>query len=265
MDLNFKRAIPLVLREEGGFVNNPKDPGGATNKGVTLATFRRYVKPSGTVADLKRLTTAQAETVYYKQYWSAVDGPALPAGVDYAVFDFAVNSGPARAAKYLQAVVGAPQDGKIGPKTIAACEAMAADDVVNKLCDRRMAFLRGLKTWTTFHNGWTARVSRVRAAALDMVGNPADVVTKEVHVPVPVEKPTVPTTVEVKVKEKVDWWGKLTGGAGIGGLGLSGVLGADWKTILAVGVVGIAAVGLYFLIRNRAVAGVKEVRAEVEA
>lgn len=239
MDLNFKRALPLVLREEGGFVNNPEDPGGATNKGVTLVTFRRYVKPSGTVADLKRLSDDQAATVYYKQYWSVVDGPALPAGVDYCVFDFAVNSGPARAAKYLQAVVGAPQDGKIGPKTVAACEAMAESDIINRLCDRRMAFLRGLKTFDTFGKGWTARVARVRASALGMVGRPADTITKFIDVPKP--EPTVPQTVESAVKTQTHGWG--WSGVGLGGVGtaITAATGLPWQTVALFA--GLAVVG----------------------
>src|SRR5690348_2114856 len=117
---NFEKSLSCVLQHEGGYVNSPHDPGGATNKGVTIATFRRYVDKSGTVDDLKHLTTAQAATVYRKQYWNAICGDDLPDGVDYSVFDFAVHSGPARAAKYLQAIVGVKADGKIGPQTLEA-------------------------------------------------------------------------------------------------------------------------------------------------
>lgn len=168
MDRNFARALPLILKHEGGFVNHPRDPGGATNKGITLATFRRYVKPGGSVEDLKRLTTAQAGTVYRRQYWDAVHGAELPDGVDYAVFDFAVNSGTSRAAKYLQAVVGAVQDGKIGPNTLKAVRAKDPEDVINALCDMRLAFLKRLSTWGTFGRGWSSRVAGVRKHALEM-------------------------------------------------------------------------------------------------
>ena len=112
MDKNFERALPLVLKHEGGYVDHPKDPGGATNKGVTIATFRRYVKADGTKQDLRRITDAQVSAVYYRHYWAAVQAHALPSGVDYCAFDFAVNSGPSRSAKFLQKVVGVKQDGR---------------------------------------------------------------------------------------------------------------------------------------------------------
>lgn len=159
-------CIPRILKHEGGFVDHPSDPGGATNMGVTIATFRRYVKPNGTVADLKRLTVEQATIVFKRQYWDKVSADLLPVGVDYAVADYAVNSGPARAARHLQEVVGATQDGKVGPQTIAAVKAMDPQEVVNRLCDRRMAFLRGLRTWGTFGKGWSRRVASVRRMAV---------------------------------------------------------------------------------------------------
>ena len=93
MDRNFNRAVTATLKYEGGWSNHPSDPGGATNLGVTIATFRRYVKQNGTIADLKALTVDQAKTVYRRQYWDAVSGAELPDGVDFAVFDFGVNSG----------------------------------------------------------------------------------------------------------------------------------------------------------------------------
>ncbi|EHK56806.1 glycoside hydrolase family 108 protein [Allomesorhizobium alhagi] len=176
MDRNFARSLKHVLKHEGGYANNPKDPGGPTNKGITLATFRSYVKASGSVADLKAITDAQVATVYRKQYWNAVNGDALPDGVDYAVFDFAVNSGPSRAAKYLQAVVGASQDGKVGPGTLAAVRSKAQTLVINRLCDDRLAFMKRIKDskgrslWATFGRGWNSRVAAVRAEAMSMAG-----------------------------------------------------------------------------------------------
>jgi lysozyme family protein len=168
MDRNFQRALSLVLKHEGGFVDHPRDPGGATNKGVTIGTFRRYVKTNGTVADLKAITNEQVALVYRRHYWNAVKADELPSGVDYAVFDFAVNSGPGRAARYLQACIGAAVDGAIGPQTIAACRQLPADQIIENLCDDRMDFLRALKTWKTFGKGWTNRVTGVRKEALLM-------------------------------------------------------------------------------------------------
>jgi lysozyme family protein len=202
MNNNFQDALRLVLMSEGGFSNNPKDPGGATNKGVTLATFRAFVKANGTVDDLKAITPAQIETVYRKQYWNAVMGDDLPAGIDYAVFDFAVNSGPSRAARYLQQVVGAEADGHIGGHTLEAVRAMKQVDIINKLCDARLAFLRGLDTWPTFGGGWTSRVSSVRAQSVVMASRqpatattapaPTSVAPVAVPAPVPVAPPAAP-------------------------------------------------------------------------
>ncbi len=173
-----KICIPRILKHEGGYVNHPNDPGGATNKGITLATYRTFINPRGTVADLKKLTEAEAVKVYRFQYWNAVKADQLPVGVDYAVADFAVNSGPHRAAKFLQRVVGADQDGKIGPQTIGLTKQMKPADVINALCDDRMEFLQRLSTWGTFGRGWSRRVSEVRADSLtDAIAppNPPDV------------------------------------------------------------------------------------------
>lgn len=188
MNRNFDRSLSLVLKHEGGYVDHPRDPGGATNKGITIATFRRYVNSKGTTDDLKRLTTAQAGIVYRKQYWNAIKGDDLPDGVDYAVFDFAVNSGPSRAAKYLQAVLGVAQDGRIGPATIASAKAKSAAAIINALCDARMAFLNRLPTWGTFGKGWTRRVKGVRAEALAMTRAAPPAPAKPVLIP---DKPSI--------------------------------------------------------------------------
>lgn len=138
---NFKPALKFTLRYEGGFVNHPKDPGGATNKGVTLATYRRY-RPGATVAQLKAIPDAMVERIYRDGYWQAAECDRLAAGVDGAVFDYAVNSGPGAALKSLRAVSGGP-----------------AADTVRKLCARRLAVYRTFKHWTTFGKGWTARIT----------------------------------------------------------------------------------------------------------
>lgn len=166
MDRNFASSLKAVLVHEGGWSDHPSDPGGATMKGVTLANFRRFVKPNATKADLRRITDEQIAIVYRRHYWDAVLGAALPDGVDYAVFDFAVNSGPSRAAKYLQRLVGVAQDGRIGPKTLAAVRAMGAKNVVAWLCDARLAFVKGLRTWPVFGKGWGRRIAEVRRKAL---------------------------------------------------------------------------------------------------
>ncbi|TIO74645.1 MAG: hypothetical protein E5X74_24600 [Mesorhizobium sp.] len=172
MDRNFARALALVLESEGGWSDKKADPGGATMKGVTLANFRRYVKADAGKADLRKITDAQAATVYRRFYWDAVLGAELPDGIDYAVFDFAVNSGPGRAAKYLQAALCVAQDGRIGPATLAAARAKPAGIVIDALCDARLAFLQRLPTWPTFGRGWGGRVASVRRQALLMSATP---------------------------------------------------------------------------------------------
>lgn len=164
----FDRALAAVLKHEGGFVNHPKDPGGATNKGITLGTFRRWLKNDATVADLKKITPEQVARIYRLHYWNAIRGDDLPAGLDYAVFDFAVNSGPSRAARYLQGLIGVKADGKIGPATLKAIRTHFSRELIHALCDQRMSFLRRLKTFPTFGKGWTRRVDGVRALALKL-------------------------------------------------------------------------------------------------
>lgn len=219
MDRNFSRSLNAVLVHEGGYVNHPNDPGGPTNLGVTLANFKRFVKPDGTIEDLKKLTREQAGVVFRRQYWDEVMGSALPDGVDFAVFDFAVNSGPGRAAKYLQAIAQEKQDGKIGPDTLKAVTALDADTVINALCDRRQKFLEGLAIFATFGKGWTRRVKETRALALEMAGQApeaAKVIVKEVEV----EKP-----VAVDVKAPGMGGADAATGAGVGAGGLSVVVG----------------------------------------
>lgn len=167
MNGNFERALALVLKHEGGYVNHPKDPGGATNRGVTQAVYDAYRKMRGRgTMSVKFITGEELRAIYKFQYWDRVQGDFLPAGLDYAVFDFAVNSGVGRASKSLQAVLGVAQDGQIGARTLAAIHSSTA--VINALCDRRIGFLRNLKTFLTFGKGWTRRVADVRAEALEM-------------------------------------------------------------------------------------------------
>jgi lysozyme family protein len=166
MQENFACSLPLVLVHEGGFVDDPRDAGGATNKGVTLDVFRRFFGASETVSDLRAITDAQVEHIYKTGYWDPCRCNDLPNGVDYVVFDQAVNSGPGRSAKWLQAAVGVLANGSIGPQTITATSQRPPAEVINAMCDARLAFLRQLDTWTTFGRGWQTRVEGVRAEGL---------------------------------------------------------------------------------------------------
>ena len=162
----FDRALALVLDLEGGFVDHPRDPGGATNLGITRATLAKARGRPVSVADVKALTPQEAGTIYRRLYWNAVKADKLPPGLDIAVFDFAVNSGPARAVRALQAVVGAAQDGRVGANTIAAANAADLSVAIRALTRERLRFLRALSTWPVFGRGWTSRTTRVEAEAL---------------------------------------------------------------------------------------------------
>lgn len=163
--------MPRILAHEGGYVNNPKDPGGATNRGVTIGTLRKLgIDKDGDgdsdVVDLKLLTAADAAMVFKRFYADPVQADLLPVGLDYAMTDFAVNSGPSRAAQHLQRILGVPDDGHIGPKTIAALAGRNVVDLIKALSASRLKFMRNLPTWPTFGKGWQARVDAVRADAI---------------------------------------------------------------------------------------------------
>jgi lysozyme family protein len=163
----FDHWLPHILKHEGGYVNHPKDPGGATNKGIIQRTYDSWRdRQSLPRQSVRSISDSEVSAIYRRDYWDAIRGNELPAGVDYCVFDFAVNSGINRASKFLQEVARVPADGKIGPATLAAVNALDPAHVINSLCDARMAFLRGLGTFPTFGKGWTRRVSEVRALAL---------------------------------------------------------------------------------------------------
>lgn len=179
---NATYCIGLLLVDEGGYVNNPEDNGGPTNLGITLDVFRRYVKPKATIDDIKKLTRVQAIDVYKQQFWNTVRADELMSGIDYAVFDFGVNSGPSKAIKLLQHVAGVPPDGRFGPATLTAVNNADPSKIINDLCDARMTYLKGLHDWPTFGNGWTKRVSGVRADALALV---------KPNAPKPVKKQTL--------------------------------------------------------------------------
>lgn len=159
MKENYAQALKQVLKYEGGYVDHPKDPGGPTNKGVTQAVYDAWRKKSGLpVQSVRSIADNEVAAIYRQEYWDRISGDSLPSGIDFAVFDFAVNSGVSRAAKTLQSVVGATQDGVIGPATIQATKDYVAMAVTNK----RLAFMQSLSIWSTFGKGWAARIADVK-------------------------------------------------------------------------------------------------------
>jgi lysozyme family protein len=168
MNKNFDVALKAVLVHEGGYVNNPKDPGGMTNLGCTKAVWEEHCGHPVDEKVMRALTPADVGPLYKKNYWDKVKGDDLPSGVDYVVFDAAINSGSGRAAKWLQACVGVEPDGGIGPKTMAAVQAFNPEQLIKDYSKRRLSFLSDLSTWETFGRGWAKRVAEVEAVGLTM-------------------------------------------------------------------------------------------------
>ena len=168
MSNKFSEALEVILHHEGGYVNHPKDPGGETNLGVTKRVYEDF----GGTKDMKELTKEDVEPIYKKNYWDRVKGDNLPEGLDLCIFDFAVNAGPGRAAKFLQKLIGVTQDGGIGPQTLGALQSAIGEDVrtqtremIEKYQNERHNYYQSLSTFETFGRGWTRRVDEVTEKA----------------------------------------------------------------------------------------------------
>lgn len=166
---SYDQALTRLLRDEGGYTDHPSDPGGPTNFGITLADARRYWKGNATASDVRAMPLSVARKIYRERYWNTLRCDELPAGVDYTVFDYGVNSGTGRSGKVLRRVLNLPdRTSVVTDDVIAAAAKRAPGDLVIAICAERLAFLKALKTFPVFGRGWTARVSGVRAAALAM-------------------------------------------------------------------------------------------------
>lgn len=162
----YAEALRRVLVHEGGYVNHPADPGGETNKGVTFRVYNAYRQRKGLPQQSVRyISDAELQEIYRLQYWNQCRADDLPAGVDYVVFDGAVNSGPKQSIIWLQRALGMNNtDGVMGEATLALVNSnLDHDALIASICQRRMGFLRSLRTWGTFGTGWTHRVSNVQA------------------------------------------------------------------------------------------------------
>ncbi|MGO4572796.1 glycoside hydrolase family 108 protein [Microvirga sp. 2TAF3] len=167
----FETALVQVLAHEGGFVRHPLDPGGATNFGITRQTLSQARGRPVSVDDVRLLSKAEAATIYRRCYWDKIRAAELPPGLDLAIFDIAVNSGPARAARMLQEALGIEADGLIGPRTLEAARNAEAADVIRRLTRVRLGFLSRLATWPVFGRGWRRRVLSVEQEALRLAGS----------------------------------------------------------------------------------------------
>lgn len=172
MKENFNAALRAVLYHEGGFVNHPSDPGGMTNLGCTKKVWEEWVGHAVDEKTMRGLTPADVAPLYKAKYWDKIKGDDLPAGLDYAVFDCAINSGPGRAAKFLQEIVGVTADGSIGPGTLRAVAAHSPVELISQYNAKRLAFLQSLPTWGTFGRGWGRRVQDVKLASAKMLPDP---------------------------------------------------------------------------------------------
>jgi lysozyme family protein len=170
----YDEALRRLLAHEGGYTNHPSDPGGPTNFGITIYDYRKHVKPSATAADVRAMTVGEAKAIYRKRYWDAQRCDELPAGVDYSVFDYGVNSGIGRSGKVLRRVVGLSDNTHV--VTDEVLRAVAKRDpkaLVIAINDERLAFLKRLKTWPVFGKGWGARVTAVKSVSLRMAAQQA--------------------------------------------------------------------------------------------
>ena len=169
MSNKFSEALEVILHHEGGYVNHPKDPGGETNLGVTKRVYEEF----GGTKDMKELTKEDVEPIYKKNYWDRVKGDDLPEGLDLCIFDFAVNAGPGRAAKFIQRLVNTTVDGGIGPNTLKCIndhvEQYGVSTTIDQYQSERHNYYQSLSTFETFGRGWTRRVDETTQLAKTMI------------------------------------------------------------------------------------------------
>ena len=166
---NFQKCLEHLLVHEGGFVNDSRDNGGMTNLGVTIRVWEEWVGHPVSEKEMRNLTPLMVAPLYKRKYWDACHADDLVSGVDYCVFDVAVNSGVGRAVKLLQQSVGATPDGSFGSITFGLVKQVDPTTLIERYCARRMEFLESLKSFPVFGRGWSRRVSEVRSTALNLV------------------------------------------------------------------------------------------------
>lgn len=169
---NFDPCLKELLIHEGGFSNHKDDPGGVTNLGVTKRVYEEWVGHPVSVDIMRRLNTDSVKALYKTRYWNALQCDELPIGLDLCMFDFGVNAGVGRSARYLQRLVGATADGVIGPKTLSLVQQLVKSDgpsaAIVKFQDMRRDYYKQLPTFKTFGKGWLRRVDEIEKAARAM-------------------------------------------------------------------------------------------------
>lgn len=148
----FADFINRILSHEGGYVNDPRDPGGETQWGISKRTYP--------TVNIKTLTRDQAIALYKRDFWDASKSASLPPSVGFQLLDAAVNSGIGQATRWLQRAARVADDGRIGPATLDAIKAADPNDLVLRFLAERLEFMTGLKTWSTFGKGWARRIAQ---------------------------------------------------------------------------------------------------------
>lgn len=167
---NFPQALRLVLADEGGVSNHPADRGGLTNKGITQATYDAWRELHGRpTRSVRAIEHAEVDAIYREQFANKILFDKLPLGLDYALFDFAVNSGASRAVRFLQRILKVRADGSLAARTLVTLTEADIEQVIKDLCKDRLRFLKRLKAWKSFGKGWKKRVDRVEKNALAMI------------------------------------------------------------------------------------------------
>lgn len=164
MSLTFIQIFNRLIGHEGGYVNDPRDPGGETNWGIT----KRTAQANGYQGSMRAMTREQAYKIYYSAFWLRYQCDKMPEAVAYQFFDAAVNHGLGNASRMLQRAVNVADDGIIGNMTIAAIKKMAISDVIMRLNAERLEFYCKLSTFATFGKGWVRRVAgNLKYGAID--------------------------------------------------------------------------------------------------
>lgn len=243
---NYDECKKITLLHEGGTVNHPSDPGGFTSRGVTAGAGANYRRRRGLPPKAVNLWTAKEVDDFYRDdYWYGVSAEMLPFGVDLGTFDYGVNSGPSRAGKELQRVVGAKVDGQVGPETLRLVAEMAGDKVVRSLCARRLSFVQGLNTFKVFGKGWSRRIADIEAKGVAMwlrfgAGKSAAATAEELD------------RQRENASTKAGQQGSAAGGAGAGGVVAGGTDIASGGTVwLLVGGILLLVIAVGLVMKSR--------------
>lgn len=169
MNKNYDRCLTMLLKHEGGYVNDPNDAGGRTNLGVTQKVYENWVERDVTEQEMRDLTVEDVAPIYKNNYWDRGKCDDLPSGVDWCIFDWGVNSGMSRSAKALQRIVGVEADGGIGPMTLQAVNNFYPLEIITKMHLSRQHFYESLDNFVNFGRGWTRRNNETKETALEML------------------------------------------------------------------------------------------------